>query len=150
MGGDDVFHDAAATAGALDPDAVVGAVAVAVEEADVADAAGFFTADGAHAVAMGDVAAEVGDILGGAIHLPASSSRPDLIPKASSPTSAKQSCTRTWGRSRYSRHRCWRIGGLMIRQLPTSMFSLYSRWMAQKGELRKLGPSMRTSLQSLI
>jgi len=53
MGGDDVFHDAAATAVLFDPDAVVGAVAVAVEEADVADAAGFFTADGAHAVGHG-------------------------------------------------------------------------------------------------
>ena len=62
VGRDDVFDDTAATAGALDPDAVVGAVTVTVNEADVADAAGLFAANGANAVAMGDMTTEGGDI----------------------------------------------------------------------------------------
>ena len=70
VGGDDVLDDTAAAAGALDPDAVVGAVAVAVEEADMADAAGFFAADGADAVAIGDMAAQICDIFGRAIRFP--------------------------------------------------------------------------------
>ena len=71
VGGDNVFDDPAAAAGALEPNAVVGAVAVTVQEPDVTDAAGFFTPDGADAVAMGDVTTEVGDIFGGAVQLPA-------------------------------------------------------------------------------
>ena len=71
VGGNDVFDDTAATAGALDPDAVVGAVTTAVDEADVADPGGLFAANGADAVAMGDMATEVGDILGGTIQFPA-------------------------------------------------------------------------------
>ena len=50
VGGNDVFDDAATATGAFDADAGVGAVAVAVEEADMADAAGGFAADGADAV----------------------------------------------------------------------------------------------------
>lgn len=71
VGGGDVFDDAAATAGALDADAVVGAVAGAVQETHMPDAAGFFAADGADAVAVENMAAEVGDIFGRTVHFPA-------------------------------------------------------------------------------
>ena len=54
IGGDDVFDDTAAAAGALDPDTIVSAIAVAIEKPDVADAARFFAANGADAVAMGE------------------------------------------------------------------------------------------------
>ena len=69
--GNDVLHDAAAAAGAFDADAVVGAIAVAIEEADVTNAAGLFAADGADTMAVGDVATEVRDVLGGPIHFAA-------------------------------------------------------------------------------
>jgi len=101
--------------------------------------------------AMGDVAAEVGDILGGAIHLPAFFIAARLDPESVVTHVGKaimhQDVAAGVG---IQASVLGESGGLMIRQLPTSMFSLYSRMMAQKGELRKLGPSMRTSLQSLI
>jgi len=67
------LDDAAAAAGALNRMPFVGAVAVAVDEADVADAADSSLPDGADAVAWATLAAEVGDVLGGAIHFEPSS-----------------------------------------------------------------------------
>ena len=71
IGSDNIFNNTAAPAHAFKTDAIIRAVAGAIKKADVPDIAGLFAADGANAVAVGNVQAEIGDVFSRTIYFPA-------------------------------------------------------------------------------